>query len=129
MIQGFKEFISRGNAIDLAVAVIIGGAFSPIVKAITDVIMAIIGGVIGKPSFDEVGAFVINDSQVQPGTILTAIVNFLLVAFAVYFAVVVPMNKFKEMRKKEEDAEEDAAEPTDEAKLLTEIRDLLARQN
>ena len=127
MIKGFKEFISQGNALDLAVAVIIGGAFSPIVTAITKVIMAILAGVIGEPNFDDVLSFSVNGSAVQPGTIITAVVNFLLVAFAVYFAIVAPLNKLKSLRKAQEDAAEaaKAAEPT-EAELLVQIRDLLA---
>ncbi len=130
MIQGFKEFIAKGNALDLAVAVIIGAAFTPIVEAITNVIMGIIGALVGQPNFDSVLAFSINGSDpIQPGTILTAIVNFLLVAIAVYFAIVVPMNKLKERTAKEEAAEEAAAEPTEAVKLLSEIRDLLAKQN
>lgn len=123
MLKGFREFISQGNVIDLAVAVIIGAAFTPIVTAVTDVIMNIIGALVGQPSFDTVLQFSINGSDpIQPGTILTAVVNFLLVAAAVYFAIVVPMNKLK----KKEPAKE--AAPT-EAELLTEIRDLLAKQN
>lgn len=123
VLKGFREFISQGNVIDLAVAVIIGAAFTPIVTAVTAVIMNIIGALVGQPSFDTVLQFSINGSDpIQPGTILTAVVNFLLVAGAVYFAIVVPMNKLK----KEEPAEE--AAPT-EAELLTEIRDLLAKQN
>ena len=128
MIKGFKEFISQGNALELAVAVIIGAAFKPIVDAITKVILDIIGQVIGKPNFDSVGQFKILESSteyIQPGTILTAVVNFLLVAVAVYFCIVMPMNKFKErMTKAEEDK---PAEPTD-VELLTEIRDLLANK-
>ena len=128
MLKGFKEFISQGNALELAVAVIIGSAFKPIVDAITKVILDIIGQVIGKPNFDSVGQFKIFESSteyIQPGTILTAVVNFLLVAVAVYFCIVMPMNKFKErMTKAEEDK---PAEPTD-VELLTEIRDLLANK-
>ncbi len=131
MIQGFKEFISKGNALDLAVAVIIGAAFTPIVTAITDVIMGIIGAVVGKPNFDSVLQFTINGSDpIQPGTIITAVVNFLLVATAVYFAIVVPMNKIKATTAKKEDAVEEApAVPSTEEQLLTEIRDLLANNN
>ena len=126
MIKGFKEFIAQGNALELAVAVIIGAAFKPIVDAITDVIMTIIGQLIGQPNFDSVGQFKITASAteyVQPGTIITAVVNFLLVAAAVYFAIVMPMNKLRERMSKEE--EDKPAEPTD-VELLTEIRDLLA---
>lgn len=124
MLQGFKEFISRGNAIDLAVGVIIGGAFAPIVTAVTDVIMGVIAAFIGQPNFDSVLAFSINGSDpIQPGTILTAIVNFLLIAFALYFFIVIPMNKLAESRKKE-DVEPEA--PADDVRMLTEIRDILA---
>lgn len=140
MIKGFKEFIAQGNALELAVAVIIGGAFKPIVDAITKVIMTIIGQLIGSPNFDTLGAFTLKggfhlataeeasvenaaDLYVMPGTILTTIINFLLVAAAVYFCIVVPMNKMRALQKKQE--EEKPAEPTD-VELLGEIRDLLA---
>lgn len=128
MIQGFKEFISKGNVLDLAVAVIIGASFTPIVKSVTDVIMGIIGAVVGQPNFDSVLQFSINGSDpIQPGTIITAIVNFLLVASALYFAIVVPMNALKKRRAKE-DAEK-VEEPSEDVKLLGEIRDLLAEKN
>lgn len=128
MIQGFKEFISKGNVLDLAVAVIIGASFTPIVKSVTDVIMGIIGAVVGQPNFDSVLQFSINGSDpIQPGTIITAIVNFLLVAFALYFAIVVPMNALNKRRAKE-DAEK-VEEPSEDVKLLSEIRDLLAEKN
>ncbi|WP_194949702.1 large conductance mechanosensitive channel protein MscL [Actinomyces trachealis] len=123
MLKGFKEFISRGNAIDLAVGVIIGAAFKTIVDALVEkVINPLIGGIFGKPNFDSVGAFQINGAEVMPGAILTAIINFLLIAFALYFFLVVPMNKLNSKKK-----EEAPAEPSDEVKLLTEIRDSLAR--
>ena len=127
MINGFKEFIARGNALELAVAVIIGAAFKPIVDAITDVIMTILGQIIGQPNFDSIGQFKIFASSteyIQPGTILTAVVNFFLIAIAVYFAIVLPMNKVKERMAKQKAADE-ANEVTD-VELLTEIRDLLA---
>ncbi|MCI5825946.1 MAG: large conductance mechanosensitive channel protein MscL [Arcanobacterium sp.] len=123
MFQGFKEFISRGNVIDLAVGVIIGGAFAPIVKTLADnVIMALIAAIFGKPNFDHVGEFVLNGAKVMPGTVITAIVNFLLIAVAVYFCIVVPMNKFRKTKEAEE-----VAEPSEDVALLTEIRDLLKR--
>lgn len=143
MLKGFKEFISQGNALELAVAVIIGAAFSPIVKAITDVIMTIIGQLIGSPNIDSLGAFSLYengnytfhlataeelaknpDGYVMPGTIITTVINFVLVAAAVYFAIVLPMNKVKE-RLAREKAEAEAKEVTD-VELLTEIRDLLS---
>ena len=128
MLKGFKEFISQGNALELAVAVIIGNAFKPIVDAITKVILDIIGQVIGKPNFDSVGQFKIFESSteyIQPGTILTAVVNFLLVAIAVYFCIVMPMNKLRERTAKAK--ADEPAEPTD-VELLTDIRDLLANK-
>ena len=127
MIKGFKEFIAQGNALELAVAVIIGAAFKPIVDAITDVIMTILGQIIGQPNFDSIGQFKIAASSteyIQPGTILTAVVNFFLIVIAVYFAIVLPMNKLKERLAKQKAADE-ANEVTD-VELLTEIRDLLA---
>lgn len=89
--------------------------------------MTILGQIIGQPNFDSVGQFKITASAteyVQPGTIVTALVNFLLVAAAVYFAIVLPMNKLKERLAKQKAADE-ANEVTD-VELLTEIRDLLA---
>ena len=143
MIKGFKEFIAQGNALELAVAVIIGGAFKPIVDSITKVIMTILGQLIGQPNFDSLGAFSLYqdgsytfhlatakelaanpDGFVMPGTIVTTIINFLLIAIAVYFAIVMPMNKVKERMAKQKAAEE-AAKVSD-VELLTEIRDLLA---
>ncbi|WP_124054322.1 large conductance mechanosensitive channel protein MscL [Arcanobacterium ihumii] len=126
MLKGFKEFISRGNVIDLAVGVIIGGAFSPIIVALTDkVLMPLIAAIFGKPNFDQVGAFTVNGAMIMPGTIVTALVNFLIVAAALYFFVVAPMNKLNRKRDENPDAVEDA--PADDVALLTEIRDLLAQ--
>jgi large conductance mechanosensitive channel len=123
MIQEFKEFIQRGNVVDLAVAVVIGAAFALIVKSFTDdILMPIIGIIGGQPKFDY--SFAINDSVINWGLFLTAIVNFLIVAFAV-FLVVKGINKMQNLRKKEELEE---AEIT-EVELLTEIRDLLVSQN
>ncbi|MCI6574051.1 MAG: large conductance mechanosensitive channel protein MscL [Actinomycetaceae bacterium] len=123
MILGFKEFISRGNVIDLAVGVIIGAAFSPIVTALTDnVIMALIAAIFGKPNFDHVGEFTLNGATVMPGTVITALINFLLIAFALYFCIVLPMNKLRKSKEVEE-----IATPSEDIVLLTEIRDLLKK--
>lgn len=120
MLKGFKEFISRGNVVDMAVGIIIGGAFTPIVTAITDnVLMPMIAAIFGQPKFDTVGMFHLGTTPIQPGTVLTALVNFLLVAAALYFFVVTPMNK---LSRKEEVVEA----PEASVELLTEIRDLLA---
>ncbi|MCD4557621.1 large conductance mechanosensitive channel protein MscL [Schaalia sp. lx-100] len=129
MLKGFRDFISRGNVIDLAVAVIIGAAFTPIVNAVSNLITQLIASIIGKPSFDNVLEFTINGTLIQPGTIITAIVNFLLIAGSVYFVIVLPMNKFKERQAAKEAVEEAAAEPSAEIQLLTEIRDALTAKN
>ena len=124
MIKGFREFIMRGNVIDMAIGIIIGAAFTPIVTAISDMLMNIIAGLIGAPNFDSVLQFSINDAVIQPGTILTALVNFLLVAAALYFFVVMPMNKFNDRIHRNDEAIEEAVDANTE--LLTEIRDLLS---
>lgn len=124
MLQGFKDFISRGNVVEMAVGVIIATAFKPVVDAITAVLMGLIGAIFGAPNFDYVGAFTVNGAEILPGAILTQLVNFLLVAAAVYFFVVVPMNKLNERRNKEEEET-----PADDVALLTEIRDLLQQRN
>lgn len=129
MLKGFRDFISQGNVVDLAVAVIIGSAFKPIVDKVTAFIMGILAQLIGSPNFDSVLQFKIDSSSkeyLQPGAILTQGINFLLVAAAVYFFIVLPMNKLRE-RKAAKKAEAPAA-PT-ETELLSEIRDLLAKQN
>lgn len=132
MIQGFKEFISRGSAIDLAVGMIIGAAFTQIVTALTDnVLNPLIGGLFGEPRFDHVLEFTIQlagePAVVQPGMLINAIVNFLLVAIALYFFIIVPMNKWAEHRNEGE--EKEAAPKVTELDMLTEIRDLLAKEN
>ncbi len=124
MIHGFKEFITRGNAIDLAVGVIIGGAFATVVNAlVTSFLNPLIGGLVGKPTFDHWGEFHLNDATVQPGAVLTALINFLLIALALYFFLVLPMNKWAQRRAT---GTQETAEISEEAKVLVEIRDLLA---
>lgn len=129
MLKGFRDFISQGNVVDLAVAVIIGSAFKPIVDKVTAFIMGILAQLIGSPNFDSVLQFKIDSSSkeyLQPGAILTQGINFLLVAAAVYFCIVLPMNKMRERKAAKEAAA--PAVPT-ETELLSEIRDLLAKQN
>ena len=127
MLKGFKEFISRGNVVELAVGVIIGAAFKNIVDALVDgIINPLIAAVIGKPDFSDAFILTLNGSDVKFGLLITAIINFILMAFAIYFCIVVPMNALNARRKK---AEDEAPEPevSDEVKLLTEIRDALAK--
>ncbi|HEU4911823.1 MAG TPA: large conductance mechanosensitive channel protein MscL [Actinomycetes bacterium] len=126
MIKGFKDFLLRGNVVDLAVAVVIGVAFGAVVTAFAeDFIGGIIGAIGGSPDFGEAG-FEVNDSKIVLGTTVTALINFLIVAFAVYFFVVVPVNKLMERRKKGEEPE--VAAPSEDIVLLQEIRDLLRQR-
>ena len=128
MIKGFKDFLMRGNVVDLAVAVIIGTAFTAVVTAIANSfikpLIAAFGGadvtglswtiVAGNPA-----------SRMDFAAILTAIINFLIIAAVVYFAIVLPIKKIQDRRKRGE--EPGPAEPTD-VELLIEIRDLLRQQ-
>ena len=126
MIQGFKEFISRGNVVELAVGVIIGAAFKNIVDALVDgIINPLIAAVIGKPDFSDAFILTLNGTDVKFGLLITAVINFIVMAFAIYFCIVVPMNALNARRKKDE--EETVEEASDEVKLLTEIRDALAQ--
>ena len=127
MLKGFKDFISRGNVVELAVGVIIGAAFKNIVDALVDgIINPLIAAVIGKPDFSDAFILTLNGTDVKFGLLITAVINFILMAFAIYFCIVVPMNALNARRKKAED-EAPEAEVSDEVKLLTEIRDALAK--
>lgn len=126
MLKGFKEFISRGNVVELAVGVIIGAAFKNIVDALVDgIINPLIAAVIGKPDFSDAFILTLNGTDVKFGLLITAVINFLLMALAIYFCIVMPMNALNNRRKKDE--EETVEEASDEVKLLTEIRDALAQ--
>jgi large conductance mechanosensitive channel len=90
MFKGFRDFILRGNVIDLAVAVIIGAAFTAIVTSLTEkIINPLLGAVIGKPNFGYLVGHV-NGGEIRYGDFLTAIINFLLIAAVVYFFLVIP---------------------------------------
>lgn len=125
MLKGFKDFIMKGNVIDLAVAVIIGAAFSQVVNALVDaVLMPFISGLVGSQDYDSFFVVHLNGNSIQFGVLLTQVINFLLVAAAVYFVIVLPMNKMIEMRNKRLGI--DPEEAVDESiALLTEIRDAL----
>lgn len=125
MIKEFKEFISRGNVLDLAVGVIIGGAFNKIVSSLVDnILMPIIGLIIGGVDFSNL-SFKIKDATIAYGLFIQNIVDFLIVAFTI-FMVVKAVNKL--MRKKEK-KEEAPKGPSEEVLLLTEIKNELVKQN
>ncbi|MBF4993851.1 large conductance mechanosensitive channel protein MscL [Arthrobacter gandavensis] len=128
MLKGFKDFILKGNVLDLAVAVIIGAAFTTVVNALVNaVLMPFISGLVGSPNFDSFASIDFNGNQIQFGLLLTAVVNFLLVAAAVYFVIVLPMNRMIERRNRRLGiTPEESADP--QVMLLTEIRDVLAAQ-
>ena len=90
MLKGFRDFVLRGNVMDLAVAVIIGAAFTAIINALTtNIISPLLGAVVGKPNFDTLVGHV-HGGDIKYGTFFTAIVNFLLIAAVVYFFLVLP---------------------------------------
>lgn len=136
----FKEFAIKGNAIDLAVGVIIGGAFNTIIKSvIDDLMMPLIGAVIGKPDFSSLYWVIKGDvAQGLPlaearkvadatifayGNFITVLINFILLAFVVFFMV----RGINKLKKKEAEKPATPPAPTNEEKLLEEIRDLLKK--
>ncbi len=103
MIKGFKEFISQGNVVDLAVGVVVGAAFGAVVTSFTNhVLLGLIGANLGEPNIDSLVQHNGN-GEVAYGKFLTALVSFLLVVTAVYFAVVVPINAMRNRKDKPED--------------------------
>jgi large conductance mechanosensitive channel len=103
MFRGFREFVVRGNVIDLAVAVVIGAAFGAVIAAfVKDLITPLIAAIIGKPDFSALGV-TINGSRLLIGDFLNAVISFVMVAAAVYVFVVTPMNSLNARRKRGED--------------------------
>jgi large conductance mechanosensitive channel len=125
MLKGFKDFLLRGNVIDLAVAVVIGVAFAALVTSFTESFLNPLIGLLGGGGVDG-GTFTVNDQVFDWGGFITAVITFVLTAAVIYFAVVVPMRKVSERRQR--GAEAGPAEPTD-VELLKEIRDLLATEH
>lgn len=126
MLKGFREFIMRGNVVDLAIAIVIGTAFTALVKAfVADILTPIVAAIFGKPNFGDL-TLTINHSQFLYGDLINELITFVSVAAAVYFFVVVPMNKIAERRAK---GQVPADELPPDVALLTEIRDLLASRD
>jgi large conductance mechanosensitive channel len=120
MLKEFKDFAIKGNVIDLAVAVVLGGAFGAIVTATVDkILMPIIGSIIGQ-SFDTMSATV-NGVNIQYGAFIQAVVNFVIIAFFLFLVV----RAINSMKKKEEPAA--PAAPPEDITLLREIRDALKK--
>lgn len=101
MFKGFRDFVLRGNVVDLAIGVVIGAAFGGVVTSFTgDVLTPLIGAIVGKPDFSAMIVHV-NGSPIAVGKFLNAVISFLLVAGAVYYFIVLPMNSFMSRFKKE----------------------------
>ena len=130
MLNEFKDFIARGNVIDLAVGVVMGSAFSAIVTSlVNDIIMPLVGILIGGVDFAGLSAN-IGDAKVMYGSFIQAVINFLIIAFCI-FTFVKAINKLNEKAKKlkkEEEKEEEEPAKSDEVVLLEEIRDLLKKE-
>ena len=127
MLKEFKEFISKGNVMDMAVGIIIGGAFTSIVTALVDnIITPLLGMITGGVSFAE-RVVTVGSVSLQYGLFIDAIIKFLLIAW-VLFLIIKGLNKAKSMAaKKEEPAPEEPAPVPEDIALLTEIRDLLKK--
>ena len=125
MVDEFKKFLFRGNVVDLAVAVIIGAAFTAIVSAIVEGLITPLVGMIFSKDFSAM-TFEINDSTFHYGIVINAVIYFVSVAAVVFFFIVKPMQLLVNRRARGEEPAEDTPAPSDEAVLLTEIRDLLA---
>jgi large conductance mechanosensitive channel len=124
MLKGFKEFLLRGNVVELAVAVVIGAAFGAVVTAlVTDLLTPLIAAIGGMPDFSAL-TFTVNHSTFRYGHFVNVVVSFVLIAAAVYLVVVLPLGRVAERRKQR--AAEATAKP-EEVQLLAQIRDLLER--
>ncbi len=126
MIKEFRDFILRGNVIDLAVAVLLGAAFGAVVTAFSgSFITPLIAAIGGKPDFGEL-FFTINGARFTYGLFLNALISFLIVAAVIFFLVIKPMNTMMARFAKTDEPASDA--PAEDVVLLTEIRDLLREQ-
>jgi len=128
VIKGFKDFIQRGNVVDLAVAVVIGAAFGSIVTAFTAGVVQPLINAITPPESPGLGFTVIagkDTTYIDFAAVISAALNFLIVAAVVYFVIVLPLNTLQERRRRGEEV--GPAEPTD-VEVLLEIRDLLRQQ-
>lgn len=121
----FKTFIARGNVLDMAVGVIIGGAFKAIADSLTnDILMPLLGILVGRVSFADL-TLTLGQAQIAYGNFIEAVLNFLIMAFAV-FCIVKAVNRF---HRKKEEAPKAPPAPSNEEKLLMEIRDLLKEKS
>jgi large conductance mechanosensitive channel len=126
--KGFKQFLMRGNVVDLAVAVVIGTAFTAVVTSLVKTIFTpLIAAIFGKPDFSAL-TFKVNGSVFRYGEFINSVVAFLSIATVIYFIVVLPLKTLNDRRARGQVPVEEEPVLTDEARLLTEIRDLLAER-
>ncbi|WP_163548022.1 large conductance mechanosensitive channel protein MscL [Candidatus Frankia nodulisporulans] len=126
--KGFKQFLMRGNVVDLAVAVVVGTAFTAVVTSlVANIFTPLIAAIFGKPDFSDL-TFKINGSIFRYGAFINSVIAFLSVAAVIDFVVVLPLKTLAERRARGQVAPEEDLVLTDEARLLTEIRDLLAER-
>ncbi len=123
MLQEFRDFILRGNVVDLAVAVVIGGAFAAITVSLVEDIITPMLGLLGIPDFST-WTIEVGDAQMRIGNFLNTLISFLTIAGAIFFIVVKPMNAINARRAGDEEEEEKGPSEVD---LLTEIRDELRK--
>ncbi|GIH13983.1 large conductance mechanosensitive channel protein MscL [Rugosimonospora africana] len=127
MLRGFKDFIMRGNVVDLAVGIVIGAAFTGLVTQFTDSFLKPLIQVFGGSTETHQGAtFSVRHAKFDYGSFINAAITFLLTAAVLYFLVVFPMNKLAERRRRGQ--EPPPAAPSEEVRLLTDIRDALVVQ-
>lgn len=122
MLKGFKEFIMRGNVVDMAVGIVIGAAFGTVVDSFVEgILMQLIAAIGGTPDFNWV--LTINGADIKYGVFLTGLISFIIVAAAIYFVVVMPMNALAARRK----SGDEEAEPTDDERMIALLEEIAAQ--
>ncbi|MBW8172007.1 large conductance mechanosensitive channel protein MscL [Ornithinimicrobium sp. Arc0846-15] len=130
MLKGFKEFIMRGNIVDLAVAVVIGSAFAAVVDVVVSAVITPLLNSLGGAESEGLGFRIISDNAatyMDFSAIINALIVFVMTAAVVYFAIVMPMNKLQERRAAGKEPEPEAV--AEDVAVLREIRDMLAKNN
>ncbi|MEU7904288.1 large conductance mechanosensitive channel protein MscL [Actinoplanes sp. NPDC049118] len=126
MVKGFKDFIMRGNVVDLAVGIVIGAAFTSVVTSFTNAFLKPLIQLMGGNSGATAGVWMVGKVEFQWAAFINSVITFLLTAAVLYFLVVYPLNRLAERRRRGE--EPPPAAPSEEIRLLTEIRDALVQQ-
>jgi large conductance mechanosensitive channel len=130
LLSGFRDFALRGNAIDLAVGVVIGGAFTALVNSLVNsIINPFIAAIFGGTNMDGIWIVEIHGSAIKFGTFISSIINFVIIAAALYFFIILPLNKLLELTSAKKDEEEEPEDlPKTQEDILLEILETLKRQ-